>query len=540
MTDCNTMLSNLQGKIELPQKKDVLIFFLVFLLLPLLFFIVGSFQSVQNLLIALGGMIRGHELDAKYWHTVLSGSCIPLFNFGICFFVIVFSLHFYLHASEKTKNRLLWIFFALSLLVSFITVVFHEQWYDEVHAFHLAKVLGPRSLFRAMGNEGHFLPWFVILAPFAKLNFPVQTLSYISWILNALALLAFVKKASLNPFVKIVVLFTSPFLFWNPVVSRPYVLLALVLFLIAAVYKDRNTHPYLFAFLVGLLSNTHVYIEGLVAVLFFYFLVEDTILPWKNYSHKQRKDHVLALALIVFLVLVAFVQVVPALFGKSPFVPEGIVKFNKLQLWVLVKGSEIVTVLIPLFLICIVLTFVYIFKKDRKSFVILFLSCLWMWLFAVFIYGGCIPNRCLLWFVILVFVFWISEKLDKKTVSFMLIVLSVFIINPGRNARDITGIFSSTGQVAAYIRENYPEDVDVYQAGFDYHLEYLLPDYTVHAEQYEDWNVIKSSVIVVENLDFNGKRIQESFPKNFIMVHDSFWGQSGLPLRVYEIKEKSE
>ncbi len=184
----------------------------------------------------------------------------------------------------------------------------------------------------------------------------------------------------------------------------------------------------------------------------------------------------------------------------------------------------------PYVLLALVLFLIAAVYKERNTH---------PYLFAVFIYNADTTNRAFLWFVILVFVFWISEKLDKKTVSFLLVVLSVFIINPGRNARDITGIFSSTGQVAAYIRENYPEDVDVYQAGWDYHLEYLLPDYTVHAEQYEDWSVIKSTVIVVENLDFNGKRIQKSFPENFIMVHDLFWGQNELPLRVYEIKEKT-
>ena len=535
MINGNTLLSNIENKIRKPQVKDILLLATVFVLLSVPAVCIGFFESVQDKLISLGGTVRGHELDAVYWHYLLSVYFKSLFQFAVCFVAVVCLLHFYLPSAEKTKVRLLWIFFALSLLLSFITVVFHEQWYDEVHAFYLAQSMGLRSLFTEMGVEGHFLPWFFILWPFAKLNFPVQTISYISWIINAVTLLLFAKKAPFNPFVKIIVLCTSPFLFWNPVVSRPYVLLALVLFLIAAVYKERNTHPYLFAFLVGILANTHAYIEGLVGILFLYFLIEDTIFPWKNYSRKEKQDHVLALALIVFLVLVAFVQVLPALFGASWATSNGVIKFNLSQIFGLVHASEIYGVLAPLFVICLVFAFIWCFKHDKKSFVIWFLSCLWMWLFAVFIYNADTTNRALLWFVVMLFVFWISEKLDKKVVSFFVVVLALFILNPGRNVRDITGVFASTRQAADYIKENYPAGTDVYEAGWDFHLSYFLPEYTVHPEQCGDWSGFQSGIIVVENCDANGERIQSLFPENFVMVHDSFIGQNKLPLRKNEV-----
>ena len=81
------------------------------------------------------------------------------------------------------KNKVL-LFFILHTVITFVLLFYHENYRDEAQAWLIAKNCNLTELFGVMKYEGHFMLWYLILMPFAKLGFPYFTMNIISCIIN--------------------------------------------------------------------------------------------------------------------------------------------------------------------------------------------------------------------------------------------------------------------------------------------------------------------------------------------------------------------
>lgn len=172
--------------------------------------------------------------------------------------------------------------------VTLAGVIYHEPWRDELQAWNIARDLDISGIIYQMRYEGHFALWSIILHPFAANGAPLFTLGLISWILVLVAAGFFVFRSPFAFYAKAAFLLSFPMIYYFPVVSRCYALIPILLFGIASLYGSLPRHRLLYCFLVGLLAHSHVYMEGMVAVLFLVYCYDCVLKPWRGSSLRER------------------------------------------------------------------------------------------------------------------------------------------------------------------------------------------------------------------------------------------------------------
>ncbi len=138
---------------------------------------------------------------------------------------------------------------------------FHELTFDETQAWLIAKSASYKDILTYIPHyEGHPPLWHLILSVFAKSGAPVD-LSLkavnITFCTAAMALLIF--RSPFPKAVRFILPFTYYFFYQYGVVSRPYSLTMLAVFLAAITYKERNKKPFLYISSLSLLCLTTAY-----------------------------------------------------------------------------------------------------------------------------------------------------------------------------------------------------------------------------------------------------------------------------------------
>ena len=123
------------------------------------------------------------------------------------------------------------LFIALTLLLSLLRTPF----YDETHAFVISQ-LNLSEIFYLSRIEGHPIFWYLILKPFSNLNFYPYSMMLINWVFASIMIFVFWKKAPFNNWIKLLLAFSYPFFQYFAVVSRPYALGVLAIFLLSIFY----------------------------------------------------------------------------------------------------------------------------------------------------------------------------------------------------------------------------------------------------------------------------------------------------------------
>ncbi len=189
--------------------------------------------------------------------------------------------------SKAIKKRWPEAVFLCYILVGFILVLNHESWRDEAQAWQIAKQLSLPDMFRQLKYEGHPCLWYLLLFPFAKLGFPFSWMGLISLFLMGAAAWLILKKAPFSAPVKILVVFSSFFVYYFPVVSRSYALIPPLLAWLAVLYPRRGEKPVWYGTALALLTQTHIMMIGLSFLLSFFWLLE-VLFGWQR--HMQRGD----------------------------------------------------------------------------------------------------------------------------------------------------------------------------------------------------------------------------------------------------------
>jgi hypothetical protein len=207
------------------------------------------------------------------------------------------------HADRRISKRdVAFVVLLLSLYtaLNLVLISLHEPWRDEAQAWVLARDLSPGALMLQMASEGHPCLWHFILMPFAKLGFPYKTMEYISLAIMVFAGGLFVINAPFGKAARALILFSPVFMYYYPVISRSYCLIALFAVLIAMFYAGRHQKPWRYAAAVAGMVWTHVIMLGFAAFLCLSWLLETIAL-----HRKQEKPHSLPGTLLKGLLLPA-------------------------------------------------------------------------------------------------------------------------------------------------------------------------------------------------------------------------------------------
>ena len=226
---------------------------------------------------------------------------------------------------------------------------FHEPWFDEAQAWAVARAGTIKEiLFEIPHNEGHPPLWDLLLLPFAKLGAPYElSLAIVNIFFITLAVAVLLFK---SPFPKIVrcLLPFNFFLFYQfGVISRPYCILVLAMFLAAACHKNRNEHPVKYLLCLALMCSVHTFGIIIAGGFCIVWLGEIFGQHYKNGTLAKvftDKRCWLMLALLLFVVLI-LIEIFPSentyVDGKATSKEIFHFSFNFIQLlWIFLILTE--------------------------------------------------------------------------------------------------------------------------------------------------------------------------------------------------------
>jgi hypothetical protein len=146
----------------------------------------------------------------------------------------------------------------LALVV--ITTSHHEFWRDEVRALSLARAASsPLDLYELVQYDGHPPLWHLLLyAGTAVVDTPL-ILPIASVLIALAAVTLFMVQAPFPFWFRCLFIFSALLVYEYAVMARNYGISVLLLFVAAALYRNRTRHPWSLAVALALLANTNVH-----------------------------------------------------------------------------------------------------------------------------------------------------------------------------------------------------------------------------------------------------------------------------------------
>lgn len=363
----------------------------------------------------------------------------------------------------------------LIVLIYFVLNIFliknHEIWRDEAQAWVIAKNLSLTEIFNILCTEGHPCLWFLFLIPFVKLGLPFEYIGYLSLIIMCLAAYILLSSSPFSTIINIGILFSSIFLFYNPVVCRIYSLIALLIILIAKYHNQRLEKPILYGILVSLIFQTHVLAFGLAIGL----LIELVIDYFKNTNNKKI---IVAIVITVFSFICAILEIMPRSNNTSGIDTSASSILTNLSLEKITGGMQYLaytawgwlnkeTYFIPyiLFFLCVVFIFVFISKnktwENNYSTIIIAICGCGVFFGIVWLVYKPHSQMSSILTMILLFIVWILFENNKdkniKIVSILLLGLISFLsfsVCQSVMRQDINGYYSTSKLTAEFISNN--------------------------------------------------------------------------------------
>lgn len=153
---------------------------------------------------------------------------------------------------------------------------FHEPWFDEAQSWAIARSGTIKEiLFEIPHYEGHPPLWHLILVPFAKLGAPYElSLAAVNIFFMTLAVAVLLFKSPFPKLIRCLLPFNFFLFYQYGVISRPYCILVLAIFLAAVCYKNRNEHPVKYLLCLALMCAVHSYGIMIAGCLCIVWLIE--------------------------------------------------------------------------------------------------------------------------------------------------------------------------------------------------------------------------------------------------------------------------
>ncbi len=307
-------------------------------------------------------------------------------------------------------------------IVTLVILLFHEPWRDEAQAWLIARDLNITELIAQMKYEGHFLIWYLILMPFAKLGFPYITNNIISWLITVISAWLMLKKAPFKKWKTALFIFTFPMIYLFPVISRTYCLIPLAITLMAIFYKDRKTKPIRYILSIALLANTHVIMLGMVGILLLEFYIEQ-FKARKTNTKEENKRILQSLVIIVILLLLSAIPLVGCLTTNKDVGIQNTI-YNRLINIIIIEPNDMINGIYPILTknaynkitinVLIVIIILFEIINHKIDFLEMFLIILWQYIIYAFIYSTSYQRAGTVVFIAFFFMWVRKYKTYKK------------------------------------------------------------------------------------------------------------------------------
>ncbi|MBR5419904.1 MAG: hypothetical protein IK115_02010 [Lachnospiraceae bacterium] len=150
----------------------------------------------------------------------------------------------------------------LYFLVHLFMIFRHESWRDEAYVWVLLRNGSFKDILRELPLVGHPGLWFFLLLPFARAGFPFAFAGIFSLIPMTVALWLLLSEEKLPAVFRLGVAASSVFLYFNPVICRPYGLSVLLCVLLMRFWRGRREKSLRYCAAAALLAQTHVVFAG--------------------------------------------------------------------------------------------------------------------------------------------------------------------------------------------------------------------------------------------------------------------------------------
>lgn len=192
---------------------------------------------------------------------------------------------------------------------------FHEPWFDEAQAWAIARSGTIKEiLFEIPHYEGHPPLWHLILVPFAKLGAPYElSLAAVNIFFMTLAVAVLLFKSPFPKLIRCLLPFNFFLFYQYGVISRPYCILVLAIFLAAVCYKNRNEHPVKYLLCLTLMCAIHsmgIIIAGAFCIVWLCEIFAEKYRAGKLVTVFKDKRCWLMASLLI-LVLLIIVEIFP-------------------------------------------------------------------------------------------------------------------------------------------------------------------------------------------------------------------------------------
>jgi hypothetical protein len=190
-----------------------------------------------------------------------------------------------------------------------LAILRHEPWSDEAQAWLLARDASLFDLWtRLMHYEGSPGLWQTLLHVLVHLGLPYAAYNFVSGALALAAAWLFMRYAPLPLAVRLLVPFTYFLAYQYAVVARSYVLLAPLLFAVAAIYKDALAKPALVTALLCLVGGISVHGFILSGCIWLAICAPE----WRKLPEELRRRWLIATAVYALVMLLFLLSAWPA------------------------------------------------------------------------------------------------------------------------------------------------------------------------------------------------------------------------------------
>ena len=330
------------------------------------------------------------------------------------------------------KNKLFIISMVIWIVATLFRMLNHIPWLDEAHAWTIVQDLSIVEIIKLMKIEGHTLIWYLMLMPFAKMNWGYPyVMQILNWIFCLGAIILLWKKAPFNNLVKFLITFSFPFFTVYPIIARCYSIGIFLLFLLTIMFKDKLKHPVIYSILLVLCANTSVMaLFGATAfgILFLYDFfkekceIKNLIIPSIIF--------ILGGSLILYLLRGADSTYLAEFKGVSAFL-------NNVVWWYFIPT-----------LACII-TSIFLMRKSKKALFFLGFTYLALAYCSIFKYYGHYWNHYFYYIYLILATWLVSDRENlSKPLMVILTLVSLFNISTYGHLSDIVNkeIFSYQSQ----------------------------------------------------------------------------------------------
>ena len=179
---------------------------------------------------------------------------------------------------------------ALYILLTGITMLAHEMWFDEIQAWLIARDSHDIvDLIHNLRYEGHPALWYLLLMPLTRLSRNPVLMQGLQFTIATVTVAVVLWRAPLLRLERLVFPFGYFTFFEYGVKSRSYTLGFLLLVLFCSLWPQRRKHSILMAVLLAGLANVHLYF-AIASAAALACLVVDRIADDSPKLSRQRSD----------------------------------------------------------------------------------------------------------------------------------------------------------------------------------------------------------------------------------------------------------